>query len=278
MSESAKVMIFLHVPKTAGTTFRRLIEQRYAAEETFSFTDFGDIARFRNLSQLVRDNYRCVQGHLMFGVHEHLSRPATYLTFLREPVDRTVSAYYYILGDPYHNLHDRFVRNGLSFREIVEHDPELLRDSAQVRLLAGIDVPFGGVTREHLEVAKANIEQHFPVVGLLERFDESLLLMAQEFGWSTPYYQRENTTAVRPTVPELDPETRSAIERHNELDAELWDFARDRLQRRIEAMEPSFRKRLNAFRRANERRHRMRLTWQTCRRRVGALARMLLCR
>ena len=278
MSESAKVVIFLHVPKTAGTTCRSLIEQRYAAEETFTFTDFGDIARFRNLSQAVRDEYRCLQGHLTFGVHEYLSRPATYLTFLREPVDRLVSVYYFILGNPYHDLHDRFVRSGLSLREMVEHHPELLRDSGQVRLLAGVDVPFGGVTREHLELAKANIEQHFPVVGLLERFDESLLMMAKEFAWSTPYYQRQNTTAVRPTVPELDPETRSAIERHNELDAELWDFARARLQRRIEALGPSFQKSLNAFRRANERRRRMRLSWQRCQRRVGAFVRMLLCR
>lgn len=49
--------------------------------------------------------------------------------------------------------------------------------------MSGVEksVPFGKVTREMLEQAKENLMCHFKVIGLTERFDESMMLLRKDF-------------------------------------------------------------------------------------------------
>lgn len=50
---------------------------------------------------------------------------------------------------------------------------------------------------------KKIIGKHF-VIGILERFDESLLLFAENLGWTKPiYYLKKNVTKHRRSYPEL---------------------------------------------------------------------------
>ena len=75
-------------------------------------------------------------------------------------------------------------------------------------------------------MAKQNLREHFAVVGLVERFDESLLLLKQAFGWRNVYYMRHNVTQDRPRQGELPAETLELIRQHNQLAMELHHFAR----------------------------------------------------
>src|ERR1043165_8896095 len=94
-----EAVIFLHVPKTAGTTLNRLIEWEYPLFEMYSV----DPVLFRwsashlwRLPQRRLKRTRMFKGHMLFGLHEILPQPATYITVLRDPIERVISAFYFM--------------------------------------------------------------------------------------------------------------------------------------------------------------------------------------
>ena len=114
-----------------------------------------------------------------FGLHARLSRPATYITVLRDPVDRVISAFYFMSNYKLHPNYWKFRREGWQLEDFVRRSP---RENVQSKMMAGAnyDEP---CTAEILEKAKQNLAKYFSVVGLTERFEESLALMKLRFGW-----------------------------------------------------------------------------------------------
>ena len=249
---AADVVVFVHIPKAAGTSLRAVLERQYRSGELYTVEALERIQEFAALPQTQRDRYRCIQGHLHFGMHRLLSKPCCYLTMLRDPRERVVSQYYYLWNSRSHPEHSRLRASGRSLAECVDRGLHLMRDNEQVRYLAGV-CPTRGVTDGDLAAAKQHVQALFGVAGLAEQFDESLLLMADHLGWSLPYYERRNTNRGRPGVGALDQRTRTLIEARNELDGELYEFVQGRLSDRIRSQGPDFQRRLEAFRRANAR-------------------------
>ncbi len=69
-------------------------------------------------------------------------------------------------------------------KELLENGSPLMMNDGQVRLISGVfgAVPFGELNETHLEQAIANLRS-FEVVGVTEKFDLTLLLLQQAFGW-----------------------------------------------------------------------------------------------
>lgn len=239
---SGRALVFLHIPKTAGSTLRQVIRRHYPPEVICDVPpETWDEVSAARLSQI-----RVLMGHVPFGVHERLSVPADYVTLLREPVDRIVSLYYYVVqrGEA-HPLHP-LVR-GRSLDEFVatRHDQLV---NAQVRQLSGIDREPDAAA---LAQAKRNLATGMIAFGTDERFDESLLLFRRALGWRRVHYRRSNVTARRKRLAELPAGTIAAIERQNALDVELFAFARRLLDERIAAGGDAFADELRRFRRIN---------------------------
>lgn len=98
-----EALIFLHVPKTAGTTLNRIIEWQYNPVSIFTVDPHrirATAARFKTFPEERRRRLRVVRGHLVFGIHEFLPQGAVYITMLREPVARLLSSYHFILRRP----------------------------------------------------------------------------------------------------------------------------------------------------------------------------------
>ncbi len=94
-----EAVIFLHVPKTAGTTLNRLIEWEYPLFEIYSVDPVFFRWSAAHLWQLPAQRLkrtRMFKGHMLFGLHKILPQPATYITVLREPADRVISAFYFM--------------------------------------------------------------------------------------------------------------------------------------------------------------------------------------
>jgi hypothetical protein len=251
-------LIFLHIGKTAGTSLRKILHRQFKASEILRVeTPWRHPERLRReetldyfatLPEARRASARLIEGHLIFGIHEHVPRPSTYITLLRNPVALVISQYNFVLRRPRHWLHERVVRDGMSFGDYVRSGIALETDNSQVRALSGDrTTPFGGCTREMLEQAKRNLEARFSVVGLTERFDESLIFLKRAFGWSNVHYVRANVSPRKDPVP---PETIRAIEEQNALDLELYRWATERFDAAI-ASDPSFAEEFARFRRSN---------------------------
>ncbi|HEY3128872.1 MAG TPA: sulfotransferase family 2 domain-containing protein [Acidobacteriota bacterium] len=218
-----EALIFLHIPKTAGTTLNRIIEWQYNPVSIFTVDPHrirATAARFKRFSEQRRRRFRVVRGHLLYGIHEFLPQGATYITMLRDPVARLLSTYSFILRRPLHPLHRKLKAGRLGVEDLIRMTPH--RQNLQCRFISGIGTG-GNCDERVLEVAKENLTRAFRVVGLCEQFQESLCLMMAAFGWKVPFYDSWKVAKTRPSI---EPDVIDVIREHNRLDVELYDFAK----------------------------------------------------
>jgi len=255
-------VIFLHVGKTAGATMRRALRREFGASEVMELKAptvapgrlrrDGAVAYFGALPESERARARLIMGHMNYGLHEVVPRPSTYVTLLRDPIKLILSQYHHVRRHEGHLLHEEakaypdlisYVRSGLS----------LEMDNSQTRAFAGDDTtPFGGCTPAMLERAKGHLDRSFAVVGLTERFDESLVLMQQAFAWDRIRYVSVNIDPGRDRRDAPSEEELAFIRGQNGLDLELYAWAQERFAATLRDT-PGFNASLARFLRDNER-------------------------
>lgn len=230
------LIVFTHVPKTSGTSFRKaLVEANLAPER---------ISRYGNASRFLRDRgteRAFVWGHMPSGVHLLTRRRIEYVTFLRDPVDRAVSYYYFVKdSDPRFYKHpERDEADALSLTEFYS-----LRkyQNWQTRFLAGL--PYHHLyphldserfDRATLSAAIRNLTERYACFGMQERFEESLEVFQRHFEWQRRgEVPREKRTGTRPGLGELDAETRRSLRESNALDCRLYEAAEERFEDQLE--------------------------------------------
>jgi hypothetical protein len=247
--------VFLHIPKTAGTTLYHILDRNYRKSTVYTIWQDGSLDGFKQLSQADRAQVQLLRGHFGYGIHTYLPRPCVYFTFLRNPLARTVSYYHFVRHTPAHYCHDLVVSRGLNVQQFVESGQDPLVDNAQTRLLAGLEtgqeLPVGGCTRNLLERARHNLRENIAVTGIVEEFDAALLIMKRTFGWRSVYYAEQNVTPTAARPPELSPSARAAIEQVNELDVELYADAREIFAASLRQAGAAFETELSAFQQKN---------------------------
>jgi len=223
VANAAEALIFLHVPKSAGTTLNRLIEWEYPLFEMYSVDPVlfrWSRARLWRLPQRRLKRFRVFKGHMPFGLHKILPQPATYITVMRGAVERVISAYYFMSNYKLHPNYWKFRREDWTLEDFVQRSP---RENVQTKMIAGADYD-EPCTAEILAKAKENL-QYFSVVGLTERFEESLALMKLRFGWKIESYSSFNLTRTRPKKRDLPQSTLDLIAERNRFDIELYECA-----------------------------------------------------
>jgi hypothetical protein len=191
---------------------------------------------------------------MIFGVHEILPGSATYFTLLRDPIERVISFFYFIRRNPHHYHFAPITSQNLSLKEFLELRLNNMMDNGQTRMLAGVrqyDHPIGECTRELLEAAKQNLRQSFSVVGLVERFDETLLLLKQAYGWRNVLYVQQNVTGGRPLQEDLPQDALDLVAAYNQLDLELYEYAATLFEKKVQRQGADFARRVRRFGWAN---------------------------
>jgi hypothetical protein len=112
----------------------------------------------------------------------------------------------------------------------------------------------GKCSEKDLEKAKDNLRNHFSVVGITERFDETVTLLKQKFNWSqdiSAYPKNVNTDKkISGPLPET---TIRTIQQRNLYDIELYQYSNQLLDEMIAAQGEIFssalkrEKELNSF-------------------------------
>jgi hypothetical protein len=188
---------------------------------------------------------------MSYGLHRYCDR-YTYIALFRDPVDRVVSYYYYIIKQPGHYLHNIVLANRMRLEEFVSAGLSTEFDNIQTRQISGIEgVPYGTCTEKMLETAKLNLIRQYAVAGLTERFDETIILMKRHFGWSYPLYVRRHVQTNRPVRDKIPESTIKLIEQTNALDVELYRFAAKKFDRLVSEQDESFQDELNKLKKYN---------------------------
>ena len=254
MPDRDESLIFLHIPKTGGSTVYKILDRQYSRAQTLRLEEDSQIAAFKTFPVAKRGRHRLIEGHLHFGLHRFIPRASTYITFLRKPVERVLSFYYYARSTPDHYLYPLLSAERLDLKMLFARELTSELCNGQTRQVAGDEWedPHRAVTRAALERAQANLRTHFRVVGILEEFDASLLLLRRAFDWHLPFYVKENVTKEKPADMSQDDETRRLIKDANALDLELYEYACGLFEEQCCAAGDSFAADLCEFRRLND--------------------------
>jgi hypothetical protein len=238
-------LIFIHIPKAAGQTMNSIVSRQYRRDEIFHVE--GGIGKARIPSSEVAKEAKLVVGHVHFGIDRELPGASTYITMLRNPVDRVLSLFRYIASTPQHSLHGRLGTAGLLDFVTGSVDAEEI-ENGQTRQIAGVRT--GSPDEDSLALAKQHLQERFLAVGLVERFDESMLMFKRRLHWRMPYYVPKNVIA-RTSMEEPTAEAIEVIESRNALDLELYRYACDLFEEEIRQEGPLFHIELSAFRLLN---------------------------
>src|SRR5215469_134757 len=254
----SKALLFLHVHKTAGTTLHRIIEGEYNPFRIYTIEGARiewSIDHLKKLPLRRRATLQVVKGHMSFGLHEQLPQPSTYITFLRDPVERCISSYYYSKGNRFNPFYERIARENLDLPAFLDVAP--WNNNLQCKTIAGIDrrefrpvelfrrMRRPGVSPadpsldrwsnvETLERAKQNLTHYFGFVGLTERFTHSIILLKHLFGWRVCSYSSYRKSRNRPKTAALDSGILSAVEERNQFDRELYQFGKRMFETMLE--------------------------------------------
>jgi hypothetical protein len=242
-------VVFLHIPKTAGSTLSTALVMSYPQRRTIRLDLINRPAadiETAVASEKLRDA-RLIRGHLPYGIHRYVPRPCRYVTVLREPVARAISDYRFIIRNPSsfrdHPLHDLASGGGMSLEDYLESEGLGRKGNRQTRMLSGRYE--GPLAPGDLEEAKHNLES-FLVVGLTERFEETFAMMRRALRLRVPFYA---TKLVAPPI-DLSDRAIELIRQYNELDTDLYRFGRKLFADQVASQGRSFGVEAAAFRAA----------------------------
>jgi hypothetical protein len=235
------LLVFVHIPKTAGTTLTRILSthDRVGAIHHAGnvFKGAGGLKRgvtfdrLRQKSGPSLEGVGAVTGHFPLGLRRYLQtdRELWCFTFLREPVDRTLSHYFSVRelreGS---SKRGKYALSPLPTEPTVDDmlDAGYTHDNLQTRMLSGDPEPFGEVTEEMLERAKQNLREELVFFGLTERFDESLVLAKRRLGLGAILHRSDKRVSdTRPRGDAIPGGLVEAAERSNRYDIELYRYA-----------------------------------------------------
>lgn len=232
-------VVYVHVPKAAGTTLKNLLSSVYKGRPVLFFSPrTGELDKLRAMPASARRTVAVLAGHEPFGYQDvfrgcHVT-PAV-ITVLREPVTRVVSLFRYIHRDPEHPRHAEFVEGAVTLEQVYRDLRLPAFDNHMTRFLAGrkaFDKPFEGLNGEDLEQAKRNLASGCRAFGMQERFGESIAWFRRELNWPEAGVGDHNRAAKRSRSSDVAESDRALIAEHNRFDADLYSFATDLFRER----------------------------------------------
>lgn len=226
LRESVHVpLLVMHIPKTAGTSFRWVVEQQYRPSDLYSLYP-GHWPELAALRETARDQPpRAIIGHFRFGLHEYLPTPAKYLTVFRDPIDQVLSHYNH-LASVSEGEYQAALPSSITLDEFLTHE---FGRNLQTQYLTGLTPelieadPEGAETRAHEILA-----EQFLAIGTAEQLTRSIYLFASRLGWrvwSVPKLNPSPAGEKRLRRKDLSKSQLQAIESANRLDRTIHDMA-----------------------------------------------------
>ena len=217
--DRSKPLIAIHVPKTGGTSVRRifagwfgdgLLQHNYI-EATATMPPRRDLAALHRPDRPV-----CVWGHFNmrrgFGIPDYYPEVRQFVTILRDPFETALSTYYFTR---------RVGHRWKDSASVPQGDIEDWLMSAKPNILNHFPRP---ITPENY---RETIDGSFVAIGIIERLAESVDRIAQALGFpfDPASLTHENAT---PRERALDPSLRDAYAARHPLEFEVYDYVRAR--------------------------------------------------
>lgn len=217
-----KTIIFHHIPKTAGTTLYGIFDSQFKGDV---YTINGNqleheesLKEFINLSEKVKNNIKLLKGHRLYGIDSEMHNPVAYITVIRDPAKRFISSYYQMQKvKPELPERIEFIESKISLEQYIEKGDLYYGYNSLIKSFLNIQDPKMEITPEFYANAIQIAKDKFLLVGLTEKFDETIVLLNQISGIDIRYYLRKNV-ANNYDSKGID---EKLLNRYNELNS--WD-------------------------------------------------------
>ena len=245
------LVIFIHINKSAGTFVKSYVNCCVGQEQWKVVQTESENEEFNNMPN--KNNLNGIGGHIYpYRVKGTLQieKPYTYITSLREPVDRALSVYYfsqsaYLYKKDKKAISSEEMKDEMFYSDILKateamSTPQGFREyniiaksfvNGQTRWLGGnwnTDEP-------NLEQAIDFIETSVSYICLDTEMKNMENGLSNRFKWEEPplglRIHRPNANAVRKTKPAPTAELKEKIEKLNELDIQLYKYVSENIER-----------------------------------------------
>lgn len=221
---STQVLVFIHIPKTAGSSFRTAMTAHFGSERCLSLRQekiekiYRSIAhrlawRAREGSRRVASrlvggdpllpksqrpvpisDIHLVAGHVVLGHEPRLSREPVYLTLVRDPVERFLSHFYFLkdlaAGAP------EGARSGHPLQNYALDEYVDLLEGCRLRTMNNVQCGYIA-GRESFSHARRVIDERVFLAAPSERLDDLLDLLRPVIGLDAVLAPRENVGVAR---------------------------------------------------------------------------------
>jgi len=255
--------VFLHLPKTGGTTFSEQIKKHLKKNEFLDITHlrYGfekvDLKNKKNLEKI-----KVILGHASYyGIHKLFPKKIPrYIVFFRDPAERIVSAYNFEMRTKKGKLMDFWDWYNLQSKNEVVHFMDLkykgkegtkanMPDSfsklySNLFTIKGISYFFQRIFKIYSDLFKSS-DNHLKKklenskklvdncwkIGIISHLDDDLKILFKEIGVPTKW-ENSNVTEKSKTYFKLDEISRKKIYEDNKYDKELFYYAMARKERK----------------------------------------------
>lgn len=214
---------YIHIPKTAGTSFRVMLYDLFHQREIYpnsheldqspEYQVYFDLDRLFCLSDKM-SMIKLLVGHFPFSSGSVFGQTPKYLVFLRNPIDRTLSHLFHIKR---------------TIPEYQNKDLEYIVES-EINQITNVQVSFLGYD---LESAKSNLSK-CSFIGLTDEFDTSILLCEKIFGWNFKKLHKKNVRSKNDKTL-ISPKILEKISECNRQDDSLYKHGKNIFQKLLSA-------------------------------------------
>lgn len=215
---------FMHIVKTAGTSLYAMFRSVLGCENVRLVED---PVNFSSLQAQQLNKSVLIGGHFNEWQRRQYFKDRYSIVFLRDPVDRFLSQYYY------HRKAQVYAAKVLDLHDYVEFHKDMRCNpvvNVHVFFLAGhvntaADSADNAIpAQDLLQRAKKNLSQ-ISFTGIYEYLQDSVDLLCHDCGWPPAgKVPRENINPSRPAAHEISGEILDRIRDLNKLDMELYQY------------------------------------------------------
>jgi len=221
------MIISVHLPKTVGTSFIKTLKTLCDGEIVKDYSDkplnrkeverkiVTSIKRIKN-SWMNLDDIGCIHGHFMPHKYLSLNQPTLFITWLRDPVERLASHYYFWIN--HYNAETAFRLQ----RKVVEENWSFEQFAFSKEMQNVYDKFLWNFPMKK-----------FDFIGITEYYQEDLTYFSKKYFNREPKVFEENINPQNPKKYITNKALRKDIERFHKEDMKLYNQVLQRRKKRV---------------------------------------------